>query len=748
MKRQSLDNPSDTSLSRVDGAAKVTGTATYSAEYALPGLVHAVLVTSTIAKGSITAIESGEAEAVPGVLAVISHLNANPVPGWPPRKQPAERAAMGTAFRVFYDPFIYFDGQPVAMVVASTHEQAVHAASLVRVTYRQEAHQTHFEKNINKAGVPLNVQRSKNSPFQGYERGDAAASGNADVKIEAEYTIPTQHHQPLEPHAIVAMWEADDKLTVYDKNQGVKSAQGQLAQAFKLPRENVQVVAKYIGGAFGSGIRVWPHTMAAVMAARQLKRPVKLVLGREQMFASVGYRPYTTQKISLGASKDGRLASIVHEGTGQTSTYEEHLERTVLASRALYACAHVATRYRLLPLDVSTPTWMRGPGDATGMFALESAMDELAFALKMDPLEFRLKNYAESDPERNLPWSAKSLRECYELGAEKIGWKNRIPEPRSVWRNGMLLGYGMASSLYGFHRHPSKARAVMQADGSVVVQSATMDIGPGTGTAMTRIAAKVLGVNAKKIRFELGHSALPDAPGQNGSSTIPSVGSAVHVACDALKHKLIALAREMPRGNAVPGQEWSGVVRDGQVFASGDEKEGVSYADILKYHHLNELEVTEESKSGPERDQYSMYSFGCHFVEVEVDPLTGEVHVTRVVTCADVGAIINYKTARSQSIGGIVGGIGMALMEHSAMDHRFGRYVTTDFANYHIPVHADIPPIEVYYIDRPDIHVNPIGSKGLGEIAIVGVAGAIANAVFHATGRRVRELPITPEKLI
>ncbi|WP_342088625.1 xanthine dehydrogenase family protein molybdopterin-binding subunit [Dyadobacter sp. OTU695] len=747
MKKQ-LDNVPDTSLNRVDGAAKVTGAATYSAEYKVPGLVHAVLVTSTIAKGSITAIESQEAEAAPGVLAVISHLNAITVPGWPERKQSAGRAPVGTAFRVFYDPLVYFDGQPVAMVIAGTHEQAMHAASLVRVTYKRESHQTHFEKNIHKAGVPLNVQRSKSSPFQDYERGTAATQGNTDVKIEAEYTIPTQHHQPLEPHAIIAVWEAGDKLTVYDKNQGVKSVQGQLAQAFKLPRENVQVVSKYIGGAFGSGIRVWPHTMAAVMAASQLKRPVKLVLGREQMFTSVGYRPYTVQKISMGATKDGRLTGIVHEGTGQTSMYEEHLERTVLASRALYACPHVTTRYRLLSLDVNTPTWMRGPGDATGVFALESAVDELAFALKMDPLEFRLKNYAESDPERNLPWSAKSLRECYELGAEKFRWQNRMLEPRSVTQNGWLMGYGMASSLYGFHRHPSKARAVMQADGSVIVQSATMDIGPGTGTAMTRIAAKVLGVNAKKVRFELGHSSLPDAPGQNGSSTIPSVGSAVHVACEALKNKLIALAREMPRGSRPTSQEWSGVVRNGEVFGSADDKEGVSYADILKYHHLNELEVTEESKAGAEGNQYSMYSFGCHFVEVLVSPLTGEVRVTRVVTCADVGAIINYKTARSQSIGGVVGGIGMALMEHSAMDHRFGRYVTTDFANYHIPVHADIPPIEVYYIDKPDEHVNPIGSKGLGEIAIVGVAAAVANAVFNATGKRIRELPITPDKLV
>ncbi|MHA4739797.1 xanthine dehydrogenase family protein molybdopterin-binding subunit [Dyadobacter sp. MSC1_007] len=743
MEKRIFDNPADPSLDRVDGRVKVTGKATYSAEYAVPNLAHAVLVTSTIAKGVITGIDAEKANSAPGVLAVISHLNAPKVPGWGSAAQPAERAPIGTSFRVFYDHFVYFDGQPVAMVVADTHERAVYAASLLKITYQSEKHRTHFEANVQQAIVPLNVQRNKTSPFADYDRGE---KGQVEAHIEAEYTIPTQHHQPMEPHAIVAVWEAEDKLTVYDKNQGVKSAQGQLAQAFKIPRENVRVIAKYIGGAFGSGIRVWPHTIAAVLAAKHVGRPVKLVLGREQMFTSVGYRPYTVQKLTIGASKNGKLTSITHEGIGQTSAYEEHLERTILASRSLYACPHVSTRYRLLSLDVNTPTWMRGPGDATGMFALESAMDEMAFALNIDPLDFRIKNYAELDQERNLPWSAKSLKECYVLGAEKFGWKNRKLEPKSMQKDGVLVGYGMASSLYGFHRHPSKARAVMQADGSVIVQSATMDIGPGTGTAMTRIAAKVLGIHAKMVRFDLGDSALPDAPGQNGSSTIPSVGSAVHDVCVALRDRLIEMAFEMP-GFATK-EKSQVVVRNGQVLASMADTNGVSFGDILKHHHRNELEISAESKSGPERDQYSMYSFGCHFVEVEVSPFTGEVHVTRVVTCADVGTIINYKTARSQSIGGIVGGIGMALMEESAMDHRYGRYVTSDFSSYHIPVHADIPPIEVYYIDKPDVHVNPIGSKGLGEIAIVGVAAAVANAVFHATGKRIRQLPITPDKLI
>ena len=749
MTREQINSTeAEVSLDRVDGRLKVTGAARYSAEYQAENLAHAVLVTSTIAKGRIKSIHAKSAEESKGVLAVISHLNTAGVPGYGSAKQPPERAPMGTSLRVFFDDFIYFDGQPVALVVAHTFEQAMHAATLVKVEYETETHQTDFEANISKAGMASNVQRNKNSPFQDYSRGDAGAMLRADVKLEEIYTIPTQHHQPLEPHAIIAVWEGDDRLTVYDKNQGVKSVQGQLAQAFKLSRENVQVHAPFIGGAFGSGIRVWPHTIAAVLAAKMVKRPVQLVLGREQMFTSVGYRPYTVQKMAVGATLDGKLTFISHEATGQTSAYEEHLERTVLSSRVMYDCAHVVTKYRHLSLDVNTPTWMRGPGDATGMFALESALDEMAFALHLDPLEFRLRNHADADRERKLPWSAKSLKECYHLGAQRFGWKDRVLEPRTMQKQGMLVGYGMASSLYGFHRHPSKARAMMLANGSVVVQSATMDIGPGTGTAMTQIASKILGVTAKKIRFDLGDSSLPDAPGQNGSSTIPSVGSAVHVACEALKSKMLVLAAAMPGSTLSVAKPEEITVKNGRMFSAADHTAGVLYTDILKYHNLPQVEVTEESRSGQEINQHSMYSFGSHFVEVHVNPLTGEVRVKRVVTCADVGKIINYKTARSQSIGGVVGGIGMALMEASVMDHRFGRYVTTDFASYHIPVHADIPQIDVIYIDKPDALANPIGSKGLGEIAIVGVAAAVANAVFHATGKRVRELPIGVEQLV
>ncbi|GAB3271239.1 xanthine dehydrogenase family protein molybdopterin-binding subunit [Larkinella harenae] len=744
-----LKSPDDKpSLDRVDGRLKVTGAATYSAEYRLDQLAHAVLVTSTIAKGRILTLTTQQAEKAAGVLAVLSHLNSPGVPAYGSVKQPAERATVGTAFRVFYDSFIYFSGQPVALVIANTPEQAQYAATLVRVDYEGDTHQTDFDANQANAVLPGSVRRNQTSPFQDYDRGNPAVIQTADVRLDVSYIVPTQHHQPLEPHAIVAAWETEDRLTVYDKNQGVKSVQGNLANAFKIPRENVKVISPFIGGAFGSGIRVWPHTVAAVLAAKKVKRPVKLVLGREQMFTSVGYRPYTVQKLTLGASKTGKLLSLTHEGIGQTSTYEEHLERTVLATRVMYACPHVSTRYRLLPLDVNTPTWMRGPGDATGMFALESALDELAFALNLDPLELRLLNHADADPERNLPWSAKFLKECYQLGADRFGWKNRRLKPRSMHKDGMMVGYGMASSLYGFHRHPSKARVVLRADGSVVVQSATMDIGPGTGTALIRITSQVLGIDPKKIQCDLGDSSLPDAPGQNGSATITSVGSAVHIACEALKLKLLTLGATMPGSILANRHPETVKTKNGRFFSVDEPNRNVLFTDILKHHQLPQVEVTEEAKPGAERDRHSMYSFGCHFVEVHVSPVTGEVRVKRVVTCADVGTIINHKTARSQSIGGVVGGIGMALMEESVMDHRYGCYVTSDLANYHIPVNADVPSIDVLYVDQPDQFVNPIGAKGLGEIAIVGVAAAVANAVFHATGKRIRDLPITPDKVL
>jgi xanthine dehydrogenase YagR molybdenum-binding subunit len=735
-------------MDRVDGRLKVTGAATYAAEYPLAQLTHAVLVSSKIARGTISQLDAKAAERAPGVLAVISHLNSPGVPGYGPVSQPATRAPVGTALRVFHDEHIYFYGQPVAMVIADTLERAVWAASLVKVQYAKAPHQTHFQAHQAQATLPQAVQRNSNSPYQDYVRGNPDAYLQAEVQMEATYTIPTEHHNPIEPHATIAVWEAADRLQVYDKTQAIVSTQASIARAFKLPPENVKVNSLFVGGAFGSGIRTWPHVIAAILGAKKVQRPVKLVLSRDLMFTSVGSRPYTVQHLKMGATRAGQLTAISHEGTGHTSTYEEHLERTILGSRTLYACPNVTTRYRLLQLDVNTPTWMRGPGEVSGIYALESAMDEMAYALQLDPLEFRLRNHADTDPERNLPWSTKFLKECYIQGARQFGWDKRKPAPGSMMAGGQQVGYGMASSLFGVHHNNAKARALLLANGRVIVQSATSDMGPGTGTAMVQIAAAALGVAPEKIRFDLGDSSLPQAPGQSGSVTISSVGSAVLLACEALKKKFIALATESPGSPLYQRLAEDLSVSDGRIFLTANTQVGLDYTRLLEINSLAQLEVLEEAKVSSNRDKYSMYAFGAHFVEVQVAPATGQIRVTRVVSCSDVGKIINHKTAGSQSIGGIVGGIGMALMEESVMDHRFGAYLTNNLGAYHVPVNADIPQVETLFIDRQDALVNAAGSKGLGEIAIVGVAAAVANAVFHATGKRIRHLPITPDKIL
>jgi len=465
--------------------------------------------------------------------------------------------------------------------------------------------------------------------------------------------------------------------------------------------------------------------VAAAQAAKMLNRPVKLTLTREQMFTLVGYRPLTIQKIGLGATADGQLVGITHESHSQTAVYEEFTERSVNVSRFLYASPNANTRYKVVPLHVGVPAPMRGPGEATGAFALECALDELSYALKMDPIALRLKNYAETDPDRNLPWSSKYLKECYQRGAERIGWSKRPAVPGTLRDGDWLVGYGIGCGVFGAYRSRALAKIKLLPDGTVQIQSATSDIGPGTGTSMVIIAADTLGLSAEKISFELGDSSLPMAPTQGGSSTVSSVGSAVHDVCVALKQKIYTLS--------------------GKAENSTD---AIDYAGILKQLNLPELEITKESQGSEEAKKYSMYSFSAHFAQVYVHALTGVVKIKQVVATVDAGKIVNHKTASSQMIGGAVGGIGMAMTEEAVIDNRYGRYINGNFADYHVPVNADIPPIEAIFIDKPDPILNPVGTKGIGEISLIGVAPAIANAVYNATGIRVRELPITPDKLI
>ncbi|MGZ4001036.1 MAG: xanthine dehydrogenase family protein molybdopterin-binding subunit, partial [Mucilaginibacter sp.] len=546
---------------------------------------------------------------------------------------------------------------------------------------------------------------------------------NAPVRLEEEYILPSEVHNAMEPHAIIAHWDAEDKITVWDKTQGVKDTQNNIAQTFKIPVENVQVNSKFVGGAFGNALQVWPHEFAAIIGAKVVKRPVKLVLTRADLFTLVGYRPHTWQKIGIGASLDGKLIGISHHAVGQTSVYEDFAEQPADVSRQLYACPNVSTSNKLVSLSVGSPVWMRGPGPATGTFALESALDELGYALNIDPIDLRLKNYAETDPESGKPFSGKNLKDAYQMGADNIGWNNRSQKPGSVTKDGWQVGYGMSGGVFGADREPSTVKATMLVDGTLVLETAVSDIGPGTGTAMVSIASETFGIPVDRIRFLMGDSSLPPSPQQGGSTITSSVGSAVYMACNDLKEKFQQLI-----GNG------------------GSDKP--DYVQVLRQHNLTKLEVTTSSKAGTEVDKYAMYSWSVHFVKVLVNPATGVVKLDKVTCVADSGRIISPKTARSQIIGGAIMGIGMALTEEAVIDHRYGKVVNNNLADYHVPVNADIPQIEALFVNKRDVNINPIGAKGMGEISLIGMAAAVANAVFNATGKRVRQLPITPDKLV
>jgi xanthine dehydrogenase YagR molybdenum-binding subunit len=747
-------------VDRIDGRLKVTGEARYAAEFPVEDVTHGVLVMSTIANGRIREMDTGAAERAPGVLAVVTHLNA------PRLRFPERRSGMdprtvddyvapvfGRTLPVLQEDTIYFNGQPVAVVVAETLEQAEYAATLVRVAYDERKPVTSVEVEMARAfppqeGLGRDPQTGR-QPGRAADvvRGDPEALSKAEVVVDETYTIPIQHHNPMELHATIAEWSGG-KLTLHDKTQWVPNVQGHIAIVFGIPVEDVHVVCPYIGGAFGSALRPWSHPVVAAMAARVVRRPVKLVLTRRQMFSSHGHRPYTVQRVALGASRNGQLTAIVHEGTAQTSLYEENTENLLNATRMLYASPSCITKYRLVRGNVQTPLYMRGPGEVSGVFALESAMDELAYQLKIDPLELRIRNHAATDPSSGLPWSSKSLLECYRRGAEAFGWSRRTMETRSMRDGRTLIGMGMATGTYPMYRFPSSARARIFSDGTAVVQSSASDMGPGTWTTMKIIGAEALALDLGRVRSELGDSTLPRAAVHGGSATTASVGSAVLEACLAARAKLLALASNDPRSSLRGATEEQVAVADGRIFLKSDSSRGEMYGDILRRNRLESIEATVESKPGDEEEKFSMHAFAAHFAEVRVDSELGLLRVSRVVSVCGGGRIMNEKTARTQLTGAVVGGLGMALMEETVMDHRMGRFVNANLGEYHVPVNADLPDMEAFFVEERDEHVNPLGAKGIGEVGIVGIAAAIANAVFHATGKRIRELPITLDKLL
>jgi xanthine dehydrogenase YagR molybdenum-binding subunit len=703
-------------IDRVEGFDKVTGRAKYAADYHFDGMAYGCVVTSTVTKGRIKSIDGRSALQAPGVLSVLSHLNAPPVPGYMHNPMSAIPIFAGSEFKPFLDDRVHFNSQPVALVIAATIGQAEHAASLVRVEYERQDHQTDIHVGLSGAFTP-------EKPAD-YTRGLPDSWKNAPVHVEAEYQTPLQVHNPIEPHATTAYWEGDDKLFIYNKSQGVKTTRQQFAKYFQLKEENVKVFSPFVGGAFGSSSRMWPQEMMAVMGAKIVGRPVQVALQRTQVFNMVGYRPCSIQKYAIGAQTDGTLIGISHLAWGNTSRYEQFTERILDPTRSMYACPNVLTAYKLVALDMSTPCPTRGPGETSGSFAMESAMDELAYALDMDPLSLRKKNFAAEDPMKHLPWSSNHLLECYEQGAAKFGWEKRNPSPRSMRHGEMLVGWGVSAGIYKAERAPASASITMKAEGHAVIRCSVADTGPGSATIMTQIAADALHISAGLVSIAWGDADFPMAPPQYGSHTTASTGSAVHDAATALREKFIAL-------DALTGQA-----------------PAIDYAGILQKHGLTELEATVASKPGPELEKYSGKSFSVHFVEVEVHPLTGQVRVTHVLSAIDAGKVMNEKTARSQVLGAVTWGIGIALMEQGIVDHRNGRYTNNNLADYHVPVNSDMPNIDVFFVDKPDPVLDPMGAKGLGEVGLIGLTAGIANAVFHATGIRVRGLPITPDKLI
>lgn len=720
--------------SRVDGKAKVTGQAKYSAEYKMPNMAHGFMATSTIAKGKITSIETAEAEKAPGVIRVLTYKNAPKLPG------AASKIKDTVALQ---SDEIFYNSQPIAVVLAETFEQARYAAGQIKVVYEKQTPATDTEAERGKAFDP-SAGRAPQPP-----RGNPTeAFQNAPVKIEAEYVIPIEHHNPMEPGAAVASWEGDN-LTIYNKTQGTAGAQRDLAQIFGVQPTNVTVIAPFVGGAFGAALRPSAIDMLAAMASREIKRPVKIVTTRRQMFTAHGYRPFTIQKMRVGAERNGKLTSIIHEAIANTSSYANYTEGPARVSRSVYACPNVQTDYKLVKTDLPTPLYMRAPGNVTGAFALESALDELSYALKIDPLELRLINYAETDPDNGKPYSSKELKECYRAGAEKFGWKARKAEPRSMRDGKWLVGWGMATGTWGAGMSPATVRVTLKTDGTALVECGVTDIGPGTYTTISIIAAKVLGLPIEKVKFVLGRSDLPPGPTQGGSVVTASVGTAAQEASEKLLEKLFALASKAPDSPFKNVPESDAIYGEGRIRAKGVPDVSYTYVEVLKANGLDELTETHESRpdSGL-RGKYSIGSHGAQFLEVKVDEDLGVVRVTRVIAATAAGKIINPKGAHSQEMGAVVWGIGMALTEQTEIDHRYGRMMNTNLAGYHVPVNADVREIETVFVPEEDTIVNPLGVKGLGELGMVGIPAAIANAVYHATGKRIRELPITSDKLL
>jgi xanthine dehydrogenase YagR molybdenum-binding subunit len=727
-----------TPTSRVDGPAKVTGSAKYASEFKVDRLVHGFVVESTIARGRILCIDTAAASKVKGVLDVLTHEHRPKMSGNDEAWKDDVAPDSGSPFRPLYDNIVKFNGQPVALVLAEEWESARYAASLVRVDYQRDTFTTDLRAQ---RGMAFAIEKPEKP------RGDATkALAAASHRHDGEYFVPTEHHNPMELFASTVRWDGNGKLTIYDKTQGVQNVHGYLCRVFNKKPGELRVISPFVGGAFGSGLRPQYQVVLAVLGALALQRSVRVVLTRRQMYG-LGHRPATIERVALGAEADGTLDAVIHEAIAVTSQFESFSRNDTAWADLLYKSSASKFVHRLARLDVSTPSDMRAPGAATGVYALESAMDELAVALQLDPIELRLRCYSERDQSSDLPYTSKRLRECYQQAAAAFGWDRRDRQPRSMRDGCELVGWGMASGVWEALQMPAAVRIVLSANGHAEVSCAASDIGTGTYTIVAQVVADALGLPLENLSVRLGDSSLPQAPVEGGSWMAASTAHAVVTTADEVRDELLRMAKRMPNSPLKDIERDEVILDDGKIASRQDPNRAISIADVMRHGKLDRIEK-EKINHFVEDKSHARNTHSAVFVEVKVDEQLGVIRVTRVVSAIAAGRILNTKTGKSQIIGGIVWGIGMALHEETVFDHRHGCIINPNIAEYHVPVNADVYDIEVIFVDEHDNRVNPLGIKGLGEIGIVGVAAAINNAVYHATGKRIRDLPITIDKIL
>jgi len=735
-------------ISRLEGHLKVTGSAKYAGEYEAPDLLYGYIVNSTITKGKIKSIDTETVKKMEGVIEVFTHEN-KPSTAWFDFQYADMDAPPGIVFKPLKDNEIKYNGQPIALVVAETFEMARYAAAKINIVYEEENFETDLKTNLKKARDPKKGMASLLKPPPPKPNGDFQKEyDHSFVKTDSHFSHGTEHHNPMEMYASTVIYEGKNKLKIYDKTQGTINSQMYVANVFGLKMKNVQVISPFVGGGFGSGLRPQQQLFMAVMASLALKRNVRVTLSRAQMYM-IGHRPPTLQHTKFGADKSGKVNAMYHKAIGETSRFEDYVEIVVNWANMLYPAENTLLEHQLVPLDVYSPLDMRAPGGSTGMHAIEVTMDEIAYQLNIDPLELRLINYSEIDKSSDKEYSSKELRKCYLKGAEKFGWNQRNPKPRSMKRGNKLVGYGMATGIWDANRIFGRAEAIMTSDGKVQVKSAVTDIGTGTFTIMTQIAADELGLPIEDVTFSYADSKMPFAPIQGGSFTTATVGPAVQAACQALNKKLFKKAKDLK--NSVLGDTKFNQVtfKNGFIIHNDNPEIKVSISEIFEANEGKPIKTTNSAMPNPLT--YGKKARAVHsavFVEVEVDEELGVIEVRRALTAVAAGKIINPKTAESQVLGGMIWGLSKALHEETIVDHELGKYMNANLAEYHIPVHADIHDLQVLFIDEEDQFVNDLGVKGVGEIGGVGMPPAVTNAIFHATGKRIYDLPIHFDKLL